>query len=152
MTRYCRQRDKFRCGPIALLNTMKWVGLPNVTYQDVFRISKMCGCTPPWGTEPSKLTTAARQLFGTECVIRSGRVTYRQLKEHLSGGGVAILCYFDKQIKHGHSIFIYRVSDYFFWTVNLYVEKTTLCGNKSMREMMRRVGNYPKAILIRRRG
>ena len=60
MTRFIKQRDLFRCGPVAVLNSLKFFG-KKVTYKDLPRISKICKSTRT-GTSSFNLDTALRKL------------------------------------------------------------------------------------------
>ncbi len=62
MVRYVRQRDTFRCGPIAILNALKWAGAP-VTAALLPEITAVAGCVYPEGTQPKDFAPALR-AFG----------------------------------------------------------------------------------------
>lgn len=50
MMRYLKQRDNFNCGGIAVLNMMKWLGLP-ATYDGLGYIRKALDSEPDEGTD-----------------------------------------------------------------------------------------------------
>lgn len=47
--RFCKQRDHYSCGPIALLNAAKFFAY-NVTYKDLKTFQDLVSCTSPRGT------------------------------------------------------------------------------------------------------
>lgn len=47
---YLKQRDRFRCGPIAIFNALRWAGKAVSYKKDIKRLSKLCKCEPPKGT------------------------------------------------------------------------------------------------------
>ncbi len=46
ITRYISQKDKYNCGPVAIINYWKYLGF-NVTYQDVKILSRVLGTEKP---------------------------------------------------------------------------------------------------------
>jgi hypothetical protein len=50
MPLYTKQRDNFRCGPIAILNALRWAG-KRVSYEYVYELAERCGCNPGAGTK-----------------------------------------------------------------------------------------------------
>lgn len=105
MPRYCKQRDWFRCGPLAILNALKWAG-HKVTYNDM--MSKLTKQTntyprnhPNYGTSSGKLTEILRE-YGF-IVSRRKKMPLKELKEYVKSGGAAIVAwYWGKKSPWGH--------------------------------------------------
>lgn len=79
--RFCKQRDKFSCGPIALLNIDKCFGR-RVTYRDLPRYSKRVLCKSPDGT----LTSEISKVIG-----RATRRSYKMAKQFIADGNCIIV-------------------------------------------------------------
>lgn len=94
MTRYVRQKDKFRCGPVAILNALRWAGL-NINYKkSINNLTLMCFCKPGRGTSHNNFDNALRELCENFFKVR--RVyhpTLKQIEEHLQNNGAVILNY-----------------------------------------------------------
>lgn len=73
--RFCKQRDKFSCGPVVLLNIDKCFGR-KVTYKDLPRYSKRVRCKSS-GT----LTSEISKVVG-----RATRRSYKRAKQFLIDG------------------------------------------------------------------
>jgi hypothetical protein len=58
---YIAQRDRYRCGPVTVLNALHWAG-EDVSYKhDIQRITTMCECAPPKGTKYRPFTKTLRK-------------------------------------------------------------------------------------------
>lgn len=73
--RFCKQRNRFSCGPIALLNADKFFGL-KVTYRHLPAYKLMVDCTPAHGT----LTTRMSKMLG-----RASRRSWDNTEKFLRG-------------------------------------------------------------------
>lgn len=93
--RWLRQRDKYNCGPIALINLAKWRG-ESVTGRDLPHYQKLCKCEPVLGTKVSCL----RPVIGLP-----KRGSYHKLKQHLFSGGTAIV------LARKHYFFVRGIAD-----------------------------------------
>jgi hypothetical protein len=59
---YIVQRDSYRCGPVAILNALRWAGA-DVTYKGMIgRLTQMCECKLPKGTKYRPFTKTLRKL------------------------------------------------------------------------------------------
>lgn len=81
MIRFCRQRDKYSCGPVALLNIDKFFGR-RVTYQHLPRYSKRTKCKPVTGTK----TKIMSKILG-----RATRRSWKKAKQFLTDGGCIVV-------------------------------------------------------------
>jgi hypothetical protein len=95
MKRWLRQRDKFSCGPIALINLDKWRG-KSVTNRDLPRYQRRCSCRHPRGTVIANFS----RIVGRPHY----RLNYRRFKQHLLSGGTAII----------NIVWAYGVGHFFF--------------------------------------
>lgn len=98
MPRYTKQRDKFRCGPIAILNSIKWAGVEAPYSQFTPLISRLCCCKPPDGTSHGFFDRALR-IVGQTCpkpfqVRRIIRPRLSQIEDHLKADGAVIINYY----------------------------------------------------------
>ena len=95
MTRYCKQRDNYSCGPVALLNLMKWAAQYPVTYKkSISVLQKACG-TDQDGTHdmPMHIQLIKSQIHHNISVIKVKNITLSTFKNHLIKGGSAIVAY-----------------------------------------------------------
>lgn len=102
--RYVKQRDKFSCGPVAIMNILKWSG-ERFSYQetiDLFR--KLCECNNPRGTNHPNFDKALRAVtkrLGGFHVRRVHNPKLPEVEKHLREEGVVILNYFWRNEKEG---------------------------------------------------
>jgi hypothetical protein len=88
-----RQRDHFRCSPIAVINCFKWLGYP-ITNQDLFEISRLCK-TDQTGTNWVPFRRCVNILcdkFGVprRFIKSTGGWGIRALEKHLQTGNAVI--------------------------------------------------------------
>lgn len=93
--RFLGQRDRYRCGPIALLNLHKWRGR-KVTRRDLPRYTALLGCCRRHGT-PEENFARAMGAAGL-------RLTYRQFKREMDYGKAAIVLTKKGRIYHYYLI------------------------------------------------
>ena len=95
--RYVKQRDKFRCGPVAIMNVLKWSG--GVLSHDDLRdpLTIMCDCeASAGGTQHTNFDEVLRHMgdhYGAYTVKRVIRPTLSQIEKHLRAGGALVLNY-----------------------------------------------------------
>lgn len=94
MTRYVKQKDSFRCGPVAILNALKWAGI-KVSYDSFINcLTLLCLCTPSRGTKHGDFDLILRGVGeGYYTVKRIYRPKLNQIEKHLKSGGAVILNY-----------------------------------------------------------
>lgn len=116
MPRYLRQPDKYGCGPIAIMNALKWAGA-RVTLANYKLFRTATCCVSPDGTDPKSVYTALR-LFEENFTIRKLRkIAIRAITGHLRAGGTAIVSFgFDDDSdsahnRAGHFYFLISVSN-----------------------------------------
>jgi predicted double-glycine peptidase len=89
--RYIRQRDTYSCGPIAIINTLKWLGHENITYKLLPAIRMMCKCEYEFGTHDLDLERTLKALG----IKKKRKVvpTIKEIDKHLDNDGIIILQY-----------------------------------------------------------
>ncbi len=115
MPRYVRQRDKFRCGPVGILNALKWAEAP-VTGKLLPTLCRQASCRQPNGTYPSDLAlaivTSGKKYF-------TARIDYRptlgRIENSLTSGKAVLLNFLynernNKGERSGHYTLITGVS------------------------------------------
>lgn len=77
---YITQKDKYRCGPVAIFNALLWAGEKVVYEKDMRRLTRLCECTAPKGTNYrpflNTLRKEGRGLFTTELVLRPSMTNF----------------------------------------------------------------------------
>lgn len=117
MPRYVHQRDEFRCGPIAILNALKWAGY-RVTAELIPDLCREVSCAAPFGTKKSNLTrglrTRGKGIFFTQLDLRP---SLQKIERTLQKGKAVILGYWyhtddpeNKNYQTGHYVLITGVS------------------------------------------
>lgn len=90
--RYKKQNDNFRCGPVALLNAMKWAGA-RVSYKDwIDYLCALCNCYDSKGTKYPDLIKAFRAC--SKGLFSFKQVDFPSLKEiqnHIRKEGAVVL-------------------------------------------------------------
>lgn len=92
--RYYKQRDEFRCGPIAIFNALKWAGgFPGLTAKQALpRLTTLCECVKPHGTYhrplDKTLRLAGRGFFDVRRVYAP---KLKEIEKHLRAGGAIII-------------------------------------------------------------
>jgi len=93
MPKYVRQRDHTSCGPVAIINILKWLGF-NVTYGEYIDVLRaMCRCEPGprGGTESADMARALRRLKIKYKKYKMPSI--KQVDQHLDNGGIILLDY-----------------------------------------------------------
>jgi hypothetical protein len=120
--RYTRQRDQFRCGPVAIMNALKWAG-KKCSYDELRDpLTRSCKCKSPHGTKhrnfDAVLREAGKKLYSVRRVYHP---TLAEIESHLRGGGAIVLNYKwgkNKYDRHFHLLTGVSPSGDFFYTVN----------------------------------
>lgn len=129
MIRYVRQKDDYSCGPVALINAIKWLGY-NYPYKDnIFFIKKLCDCKKEedWsGTHYYDLSKALKKLKIKNKFNENPKIS--EIIEHIENEGSLILRELYKENKEwcGHYFFIYGYDsqEKEFLTVNSRKDET----------------------------
>lgn len=140
--RFLRQRDQYSCGPIAILNALKWAGL-QLTYKDNFKqIKKLCKTTASWGTTPENITNVLSKYTEHLNFEIKALITLKDIERHLKKGGAVILEYWFKEnldIYDGHYVFIFQIFGKDFVVANGIDGKEAIhiCSRKELKSMLR---------------
>ena len=134
MPRYCKQRNKSSCCPVAIFNAMKWAGMPDSFQAVVPRLIKICQTKPyPAGTSRKQFRRVLHHIFRKAPVdvriCEVGRPNARMIDAHLRRGGAIIVSYgHDKKGDGGHTGLLIPGDrrDRIVGTVNLYGDTPTL--------------------------
>ena len=90
-TRYIKQRDQYRCGPVAVINTLKFLGV-SITYKSLPIIQELCKCANPHGTDRYDFENALKKL-GVK-FERRVRPTLKDIDRHINKGGAILMDYY----------------------------------------------------------
>lgn len=155
--RFLRQKDQYSCGPVAVINALKWAGLP-LTYKSDFKeIKTRCKTTADWGTTPHNISKVLSQYDELSFEIKQ-LITLKDIEEHLLSGGAVILEYWfkDETLYDGHYVFIYEREGNDFVVVNHMSDGSAVqvCSRQNLKSMLRckkyRYTGSPSAWLIRK--
>jgi hypothetical protein len=149
MSRYCQQRESATCGPVAILNTLKWLGY-GVTYKYVKQLIKAKEFHIGSGISSGPFDRLLRQKVRAK-ITTCHHPTMTKIRDVLYSGGAVILLYLTDL--DGHYIFIPEVSwgGHLFTTVNnnLYGKTVECIAKQTLQRMLRRrIPGYPKSWFI----
>jgi len=89
--RYCKQLEGYSCGPVAILNALKWAGLKK-TYKDVKEYKEKCFYDGWEGGVNVNDFSRAFFTYRKHLVIRYRRnFNIGELDKHLETGGAAVV-------------------------------------------------------------
>lgn len=136
---YIKQRDEFSCGPVAIINALKWAG-HDYTYQALPTIRRLCRCKDE-GTHSENLTRGLEKLKKrNKLKFKYNDLEYPTLlkiDKHLKKGSLIFL-YRENNQDIGHYIFINSKKENWYSVVN-YSKKTK--GKMHRKTLMRLVKN-----------
>lgn len=118
--RYLKQRDQFRCGPIAIINVLKWAGLP-ATYKTIDLFSIIMRTNENKGTKRLEITKALKLFDPVIKFKHKNKPTSDDIRNHLDSNRIALVLirWIDEKKKaHGHYFVIDRVSNNNFNCIN----------------------------------
>jgi predicted secreted Zn-dependent protease len=102
MPRYAQQIGRTSCGPTAIANVLKWVGVKLNYKRDRRQLMKDCCCTSLYGTSFARfnyvLRHYAEQVGFT--VRRKYKPKLADIDRHLKCGGIAAICYEHQYGRH----------------------------------------------------
>jgi len=128
--RYLKQRNPFSCGPIAIINAIRWAG-GVAPYEKIHRLKKECVCIPKWGCPYAAFDrTLRKEGKGLFKVKRKYRPTIAKVTSHLLNGGAVILDYRtgpklkNRNLEERHMYLIVEASPFglLFGVVNRHVD------------------------------
>ena len=88
MPRFIKQRDEYSCGPVAIVNALKWAGI-KATYAHVKKYKRICKTEEDMGTTLFAIheTLAATKVFK---IVRLYNPPIKRIDEHIDGGGAVL--------------------------------------------------------------
>ena len=93
MSLFTKQRDKFRCGPVAILNALRWAGV-DIPYDEIHFIGELCIVTSPDGSTHGSFDKALRKMGDNHFTVRKVmKPSLFEIEEHLRLGGALVLNY-----------------------------------------------------------
>ena len=161
MPRYIRQRDNYSCGPVALLNALKWAGATKGTSYDTLPSWRnICKTTRRRGTSFTDLFHAARMLPLIGARKARPKVKLADIDAHLRHGGAVILGSFSERMSGFHWFLVTGKVDMAgepSYTVVNFDRRSTqrLVSAKTVRRSMRlaaKRNGYPRALFLRAPG
>jgi hypothetical protein len=150
MTRFLAQRDEYSCGPIAIINALKWLGYA-FTGADLPKLRRWCQTDKYLGT-PTKSMTATLAKLGIKSTLKY-RITFSELNMYLKQGKCVIIgSYgFGKNKDDGHWYFVPEKSGDGFRVINLEVQNNTVISKEELKRVLKDKTNdagWPVAIVI----
>lgn len=97
MIRYIKQNDQSSCGPIAIINTLKWLG-HNATYQFIHIIRQLCNWKDARFIDGGGTTDADFEIALEYFKIKRKKIIAPNIDiidYHLDLGGAVIISYFN---------------------------------------------------------
>ena len=97
MTRFCKQRDGYSCGPVAILNAIKWTGSDWFTYRMLPAITQVCNTTRE-GTYDKDMDAGLRYMQSIEyfSIVKPKKISKKRVRDHILLGGGMIAAYKEK--------------------------------------------------------
>lgn len=161
MPRYIRQRDNYSCGPVALLNALKWAGRTKGTsYATLPSWRGTCQTDRRTGTSFTNLFRAARMLPVLGAKKAKPTVRLADIDAHLKRGGAVILGSVSELMSDFHWFLVIgkinMAGEPSYKVVNFDRRATQrLVSAKMIRRGMRLAAarsGYPKALFLRNMG
>lgn len=96
MIRYLHQRDHYSCGPVAIINAIKWAGGRATRSKHLTGLQEMCDCGADRGTSWFNFDRVLRQVMrGRVDVVRKFNPAFKQVSDHAKrdDGCVVVYCW-----------------------------------------------------------
>lgn len=116
MIRYVKQQNKYSCGPIAIINAIKWSGHKFAMKANLRLVIRASGCEKILGCRRSRCFDHALRVFGDKKFKVKLKIcpSIRFIENHLRQPGTAIIVNISRFDNHkvlqGHYILITKVS------------------------------------------
>lgn len=149
-----KQRNYFSCGPVALLNALKWRG-DKATYDSHYKkLVKECKTTRD-GTESAHF----EKILGRYKFEFTKSRLYKDVQVHMRNGGAMILSHLDSENDWHFSFWYdYRLRKFYGANIDYSLDMQSV-DEKAMRKYLLKTGignhfqaeeghDYPEAILI----
>lgn len=119
--RYVRQQDDYSCSPVAILNTLKWLGR-KVSYKNLHAIKRLCNCTKE-GTDDNGIEEALH-LLNIKYEYRN-ELNVFSIVRHLEKGGIVLINGYCERNEGWHSFLCVDYDNRYFYTINEKRNETT---------------------------
>ena len=127
--RYIKQKDKSSCGPIAILNILRWKGEAWATQSYLPVIKILCGWSKD-GTYPTRMQSVMRALSIKYKVTT--HLTLKEVDKHIDDGGIFLIGYAVDE-KHSHYCLCIAKTKKSYTLVNRSKKSTSRCSRKVFR-------------------
>ena len=118
--RYIKQRNKHTCGPIAVINILKWLGC-KTTYKDFPLIKAMCKCNRE-GTYSSNVDKTIDNFKIKKKIKRFPHI--KDVDTHLKLGGIILFEHKSIFEDISHLALCVGKDNRYYYLVNEYINKT----------------------------
>jgi hypothetical protein len=151
--RLWKQRDEMDCAPIAVLNTLRWLGYPVSCRQDYDLICRLCRCSPRSGTRHSEITKVLRSMPSLS-ILRPRKVTAERVRQFLRGRDTAVLlsyCVAEGEKKGlGHITTIIRRKGEIEMVNDCCCHLVKPATNADLDERLRHLNGFPSVWFLKR--
>lgn len=142
MPKYTKQRDRYNCGPVAILNALRWAG-ENASYASrIAYLERLCKSqAPDIGCNHTNFDRALRKAgSGIFLVRRVYQPQVREMEAHLKAGGAVVFNYgWENRKKFGRhfTLLIPGIAEAIFGMINAHTRGPALRnhGQSKFREM-----------------
>lgn len=147
--RAIRQYDSFRCGPVAVVNAMKWLG-KTATYETMLRLSKKMKSITVTGTERPAMK---KQMHKLGNVVLIYKPCISRIDSELDAGKLVILNFrWVNGKKEGlHYAVLYKRTPKFYYGWNIFRNQTSgkvrrkVMTREFLKQVKRKTRIYPIA-------
>jgi hypothetical protein len=118
--RYLRQHDRSSCGPISVINAVKWCNIPISEKSTLQKLRQDCRCKREQGTDYSGIVLALSNYAKYIEFFTVKKLTIEKVDRHLKKGGATLFClYWNIQKKlYAHAVLCISKTDKFYKIVN----------------------------------
>lgn len=159
--RYLKQRNKYACGPVAIMNALKWANI-NVSYKKHFnKIKKLTDCIND-GSYYDGIVKAIKNYSKVFNFVENHFIEICDIDGYIKNGASIILEYYYKDSESsdgysGHYVFIPGKWGKYYLLVNNYQEGEALqiCSRRELKNMIKSkitFGRDARAIILFKRG
>lgn len=96
MVRYVKQRDETSCGPVAIINVLKWMGY-KVSYDFIHTARYLCNWEDTWSADPGATDLDVERALKKLDIKKKRRIkpTLKEIDKHIDSGGIILLGYYN---------------------------------------------------------
>lgn len=119
--RYARQKNDYGCGPVAILNAMKWANPKDaISYKDTYERIEINCRTDRDGTDHKRFESVLKDYgsWWNFNVTKARKFDYEKIMKHLDNDGAIILMHYELAIEGEED----RETHYSLWT-DLYMNE-----------------------------